>query len=258
MTPLLDSHCHFDDPSFDHDRAEALSRAVRAGVRTLVVPAVTAGHWDRLKRVTDESQRLFAAYGLHPMFVAEHRPEHLQKLAMWVAREQPVAIGECGLDYFVPNLSREAQEFYFVGQLKLAKQFDLPVVVHARRALDQVTKYLRQFPGLRGVIHSFSGSLQQAETVYRLGFKLGIGGAVTYERAQRLRRVVAQVPADALLLETDSPDQPGAGHRGQRNEPAFLPEVLGTVAALRGVDAPQIAAQSNSNAHDLFGISSGE
>ena len=251
---LVDSHSHFDAAEFDADRAEAHARAVAAGVAIQIVPAVDAVGWRKLRQVCADLPGLWPAYGLHPMYLDAHRPEHLSELRAWIEHERPVAVGECGLDYFVEGLDAEAQAFYFDGQLRLAREFDLPVIVHARRAVDAVTAAIRRIGGLRGVVHSFSGSAEQAAQLHRLGFLLGIGGPVTYERAARLRGIVAGMPLEQLLLETDSPDQPGAAHRCQRNEPAHLVEVLDVVAALRGMPREALAAATRDNAARLFNL----
>lgn len=251
---LIDSHCHFDAAEFDADRAVAHARALAAGVAAQVVPAVDAAGWQKLKEVCAGHSGLFPAYGLHPVFLDAHRPEHLHELRGWIERERPVAVGECGLDYFVDGLDADTQHTYFDSQLRLAREFDLPVIVHARRAVDAVIATLRRIGGLRGVVHSFSGSAEQAAQLHRLGFLLGIGGPVTFERANRLRGIVATMPLEQLLLETDSPDQPGASHRGQRNEPAYLVEVLDVVAQLRHMPRESLAAATAANAERLFGL----
>ena len=165
-----------------------------------------------------------------------------------------VAIGECGLDFHVEGLDIETQRMYFVRQLELARELDLPLIVHARRAFEEVITTLQRIGKLRGVVHSFSGSIEQARRLWKLGFCIGIGGPVTYRRATRLRGIVATMPAEFLLLETDSPDQPLAARRGARNEPAYLVEVLDCVAGLRGEDAQTVAATTTRNAERLFGI----
>ena len=251
---LVDSHSHFDAAEFDADRDAAHARALDAGVDVQIVPAVDRAGWPNLKAVCARFPGLYPAYGLHPMFLAGHRPEHLRELRAWIEREQPVAIGECGLDFFADGLDAQAQHLYFDGQLQLAREFDLPVIVHARRAVDAVIMAIRKVGGLRGVVHSFSGSAEQAAQLHRLGFLLGIGGPVTYERAKRLRRIVAEVPLEQLLLETDSPDQPNASHRGERNEPAHLVEVLEVVATLRNATRDDIARATTANAQRLFGF----
>lgn len=252
---LVDSHSHFDAREFDTDRRAAHSRAVASGVQAQVVPAVDAAGWPKLKAVCAELPGLYPAYGLHPMYLDAHRPEHLGELREWIERERPLAVGECGLDFFVEGLEADAQQLYFDGQLRLAHEFDLPVIVHARRAVDAVIASIRRIGGLRGVVHSFSGSAEQAAQLHKLGFLLGIGGPVTYERANRLRGLVAAMPLEQLLLETDAPDQPGVDHRGQRNEPAFLSKVLQVVAKLRGMPLEDVAAATTANAERLFGLS---
>jgi TatD DNase family protein len=249
---LVDSHSHFDAPELDVDREAALARARAAGVARQVVPAVAAAGWPKLRDVCARDTGLFPAYGLHPMYLEDHRPAHLDELRTWIEREQPVAVGECGLDFFVEGLDAQAQQLYFDCQLQLARAFELPVIVHARRAVDAVIASIRRIGGLRGVVHSFSGSPEQAKQLWQAGFLIGLGGPVTYERANRLRTLAATMPLDYLLLETDSPDQPDAGIRGQRNEPARLPVVCETIARLRGVSAEDIAIATTRNAERLF------
>jgi TatD DNase family protein len=251
---LVDSHCHLDAPEFDGDREAVVKRARDAGVVQQVVPAVDAEHWPQLRDLCRAHPGLFPAYGLHPMFLDSHRPEHLRQLGDWIARERPVAVGECGLDFFVEGLDTDAQRLYFDGQLTLARDFDLPVIVHARRAVDAVVASFKRVGKLRGVVHSFSGSPEQARQLWQLGFLIGIGGPATYARANRLRRLVATMPLEHLLLETDAPDQPDAEIRGQRNEPARLSFVCQTIAGLRGADAAAIAAATTANAQRLFNL----
>lgn len=254
MLELTDSHAHVDDDSFATDRAAMFERAREAGVSHVVVPAVDQASWSRIAAICGAQSQAHPAYGLHPMFLDQHRPEHLDALVTQLKTHRAVAVGEIGLDYFVPDPDPERQRDYFHRQLRIARDFDLPVIVHARRAMDEVTSTMKRVGGLRGVVHSFSGSQQQAQQLWDLGFHIGIGGPVTYERAQRLRHIVATMPIDRLLLETDSPDQPGACHRGQRNEPAHLREVLQVIAHLRGESEASIAEATTVNASTLFGF----
>lgn len=251
---LIDSHSHIDVEAFDADRGEVIERARSAGVKRQIVPAIALSGFANLRDICREQPGLHAGYGLHPMYLDEHRPEHLDELSDWIERERPVAIGECGLDFYVENLDRDTQYEYLDRQLELAREFDLPLILHARRAFDEIAAALRRVGGLRGVVHSFSGSEEQARALWKLGFHLGIGGPVTYERAKRLRAIVATMPIEWLLLETDSPDQPLSGHRGERNEPACLVEVLDTVASLRHEAREAIAAATTANAERLFGV----
>lgn len=251
---LVDSHCHLDATEFDADRAAVIQRARAAGVMQQVIPAIDAEHWPQLRDICRTHPGLFPAYGLHPMFLHSHKPAHLQQLGDWITSERPIAVGECGLDFFIENLDADAQQLYFEGQLTLARDFDLPLIVHARRAVDAVIASFKRVGKLRGVVHSFSGSPEQARQLWQLGFLIGIGGPATYARANRLRGLVAEMPLEHLLLETDAPDQPDAQIRGQRNEPARLSFVCETVAELRGVDAATIAAATTANAQRLFNL----
>lgn len=249
---LVDSHSHIDLAAFDADREEVIARARAVGVLRQVVPAVHRGSWEGLRAVCARCPGLFPAYGLHPMFLAHHQPSDLEALEDWIERESPVAVGECGLDFFVEGLDPAAQRHYFNRQLEIARDAGLPVILHARRALDEVIASLRRVGGLGGVVHSFSGSPEQANALWRLGFCIGIGGAVTHERAQRLRRVVAGMPIEQLLLETDAPDQPDAAWRGRRNEPARLAEILSVVARIRGEDETHVSSATTVNAERVF------
>lgn len=251
---LTDSHCHLDAAEFDADRAQVIARARQAGVMRQIVPAVDAASWPRLREACQMAPGLFPAYGLHPMFLSRHQPADLQALADWIEREQPVAVGECGLDFHVQALDPDAQQHYFQGQLRLARDFDLPLIIHARRAVEAVIVAIRRVGGLRGVIHSYAGSPEQARQLWDNGFLIGLGGPVTYDRAQRLRRLAAQMPLDSLLLETDAPDQPDADHRGQRNEPARLSLVCEVIAQLRGQSPEDIAKATSDNATRLFAL----
>lgn len=251
---LFDSHCHLDAEEFDADRAAVLDRARAANVFAQVVPAVTAAGWPKLRDICRYVSGLHPAYGLHPMFLHEHRHEHLLQLRQWIERESPCAVGECGLDFFVEGLDPDSQRVFFQTQLELAREFGLPVIVHARRAVDEVILRIRRTGGLRGVVHSFSGSPEQARQLWELGFMIGLGGPLTYTRANRLRTLAASMPLEFLLLETDAPDQPDAGIRGQRNEPGRLANILDVIAELRQQPAHEIAAQTTANALRLFGL----
>lgn len=254
---LVDAHVHFDDPRLDGDRQQALMRACRAGVLQMVVPGVTAATFARTREVCLRWPGLYPCYGLHPYFLDRHDDAaDLQSLSRWLEQGRPVALGECGLDFFLDTLDRERQFSLFEAQISLARHFDLPLVIHARRALDEVTACLRRGGHHRGMIHSFAGSAQQAKALVDLGFHISFCAALTFERARRLQRVAATLPADALLIETDAPDQPGAAHRGERNEPAYLPEVLAALAALRTESGEQLARITAANARRLFSLPS--
>ncbi|SIT69894.1 TatD DNase family protein [Ectothiorhodosinus mongolicus] len=250
---FIDSHCHFDFPAFDADRDACWQRARGLGLGHLIIPAVNKVRWPRVMEIAQKYPDVHFALGLHPLYLADHQPEHIEDLrAHLQERQHVVAIGEIGLDGTLPLSRFEEQWAYFTAQLDIALERDLPVIIHARKSVDQVIKAIRQRPGLRGVVHSFSGSLQQAEQLMNQGFMLGFGGAVTWDRAKRLQAVLQALPANVLLLETDAPDQPGAGHARERNEPAWLAEILQQIAAIRGESHEALANATTANALHLF------
>lgn len=252
---LIDTHCHFDDASFDSDRVQAYTRARAQQVDWQIIPAIHAENWHAVKTLCQTYTGLFPAYGLHPMYLTVHRPAHLIQLEQWLVTEKTIAIGECGLDFYVPELAIDTQQYYFKAQLNIAKIAQLPVIIHARRSVDAVIQCVRQIRNPRGgVVHSFAGSLQQAQQLIDLGYYLSFGGPITYPRANKLRTLIKTLPLTALLLETDAPDQPLATHRGQRNEPAFLIEIAQTVAELRAQSVDEIIAATTANAIHLFDL----
>ena len=249
---MIDSHVHLDDPRFDPDRDAVLSRARAAGVDAFIVPATTRESWSRIEDLSECHPQIYPACGLHPWFMERHRDADLDALDRWLEEREAVAVGECGLDFFDADADQEAQEALFRDQIVLAKNHRLPLIVHARKSLDRVLHELRRHPGVEGVLHSFSGSLQQARQAVDLGFRIGIAATVGFERARRLREVVTRIDESALLIETDAPDQPGSGHRGQRNEPAFLPEHLAVMAELRQQSPERLARRLDDNCRELF------
>ncbi|MEJ2610939.1 MAG: TatD family hydrolase [Candidatus Thiodiazotropha sp.] len=249
---LIDAHSHFDDERFDSDRPQALERARAVGIQEQIIPAIKKVWWPRIKQLCLTTPGLYPSYGLHPMFLGDHQEEDLTELHQWLIHEAPVAIGECGLDFAIQNPLPEQQQLFFEAQLQLALEFDLPVIIHARRSVEAVIHTLRRYPGIRGMLHSYSGSEQQARQLIDMGFYLSFGGPITYMRAKRLQRMVENLPLESLLLETDSPDQPGCDHPNSRNEPSFLTEVLNQVARLRNQPIERVANQILNNAHALF------
>ncbi len=249
---LIDSHVHSDDQRFSSDRGKILQAARQSNVLAQIVPAISHRLWPRLKALCAAEDDLFPCYGLHPCFCDEHEDAHLDELSRWIRDERPVAVGECGLDYFISNADKARQQHLFSTQLALAREFDLPIVIHARKAVEDVIRLIRASGHHRGVIHSFNGSAQQAERLIDLGYHLGFGGAVTYDRATRLRKLVSGLPLDALLLETDAPDQVDVSHAGERNEPAYLVAIWQNISALRAEDPETIARATTHNAISLF------
>lgn len=244
---FIDTHCHLDAAEFDADRDAVAARAARAGVARVVVPAVAAANFAAVAACCRRYPGCAPAYGIHPLFVDRAVPADLAALRALIERERPVAIGEIGLDFFVPGVDAARQADYFVAQLKLAREFDLPVLLHVRRAQDTVLKHLRRVGGRGGIAHAFNGSRQQAEAFVKLGFKLGFGGAMTYPRATRIRDLASGLPLEAIVLETDAPDMaPEFAARG-RNSPEYLPRIAQTLAELRRLPLAEVAAATAAN-----------
>ena len=265
--PLIDTHVHLDDDRFDVDRDDLVHRAADCGVHTMIMPATTQARWSKLQIIARRYPSVFPAIGLHPMFLSDHQESDTNALETQLSSSNQsaawIAVGECGLDRFVlkqtANKPEQAEQFaqqifYFEAQLNAAAKFGLPVIVHARSAVEDVIRSIKACGTTQGVVHSYNGSLQQAERLIDLGYRLGFGGAITHPRARKLHQLVKTIPLENLLLETDAPDQTGHTHRGQRNEPAYLPEVLQTVASLRNTTIETVAQQCNENAAKLFGL----
>ncbi|MBC2656583.1 TatD family hydrolase [Pseudomonas sp. MSSRFD41] len=255
---LIDSHTHLDFPDFDADRAALLADSRARGVGRMVVLGVYQGNWQRVWDLVQGDPQLYAAFGLHPVYLDDHQPADLQHLGDWLARlaghPQLCAVGEIGLDYFLQHLDRERQQALLEAQLQLAADFQLPALLHVRRSHAAVIATLKRFKLQRGgIIHAFAGSREEAREYLKLGFKLGLGGAATWPQALRLRKVLAELPLEALVLETDAPDMAPAMYPNQRNSPQHLPEICAALAAIIGVDAEQLAGASTRNACAVFG-----
>lgn len=251
---IIDSHCHIDFPEFDNDRTQALQRASASGIEKIIVPGVMKNTWQRINSYCEEFSMLFPCYGLHPYFIKQHQKSHIQDLQHWLSSSNPVAVGECGLDFFLKNLDRDLQIFYFEQQLDIAIEFKLPVVIHARKSTEAVINAIKKRPALRGMIHSFSGSYEQAMQLINMGFYLSFGGPITYEKSSRLRGLVQKLPLDTLLVETDAPDQPVASAAGKRNEPAFITDVIQTIADLKNITSDVVSEATSKNTLNLFTI----
>lgn len=261
MMELIDTHCHLDMEAHFQQFERALAEARAAGVGKFILPGVTQAGWPRLMELCSREQGVFAAPGLHPLYLAHHRPRHLEELEELVRGSQPdgycrpVAIGEIGLDYYVDSTDRPAQQQLFEQQLKIATAAQLPILLHVRKAHDQVLATLRRNHFVHGgIVHAFNGSLQQAGHFIKLGFAIGICGTITYSRARRIRKVASELPQEALVVETDAPDIPPASHWGESNHPAYLLEVLEALAALRGEPSEVTAHYTSVNAKRVLGL----
>ncbi|MCW3147180.1 TatD family hydrolase [Stutzerimonas stutzeri] len=256
--PLIDTHTHLDFEAFDADRQAVLARSAANGVERIVVLGVHADNWQRVWQLACAEPAVHAALGLHPVFLAQHRPEHLTQLRDWLERlrgdARLCAIGEIGLDFYIADPQPERQQQLLDAQLQLAAEFDLPVLLHVRRAHAAMIATLKHHRLRRsGIVHAFSGSWEEAREYLRLGFKLGLGGAGTWPQAKRMQRVLRQLPLESIVLETDAPDMPPASHPGERNSPEYLAEICQTLADLRGIDSETLARASYRTSCELFG-----
>ncbi len=270
MTCLIDTHAHLDASEFDADRTSVHQRARAAGVVNCVIPAVEAANFDTVRALA-HAQRDAYALGIHPLYTPQATAADLAQLddALRTHRADPhlVAVGEIGLDGFVPKLNTPdalaKQQLFYTAQLKLAQQHQLPVILHVRRSADLLLKSLRDTPVVGSITHAFNGSLQQAQAFIALGFKLGFGGALTYDRALQLRRLATELPLSAIVLETDAPDIPphwlyttaeqrAAGQPQGRNEPAELARIAQVLADLRGISIEALAQATCANAREAL------
>lgn len=261
---MIDTHCHLDAPAFAADRQDVIARARQAGVSAIVMPAVDAGNFQAVRDLAHSTPGLVYALGIHPLYVDRAGESDLltlqRLLEAWADDPLLVAVGEIGLDFFVPYMStpamRERQEHFYSAQLRLAGKAGLPVLLHARRSQDMLLRYLRRKPSVTGIVHAFNGSFQQAGQFIERGFALGMGGAMTFTRARQIRRLAAGLPASALVLETDAPDMPpawlGLDASGAkvpaRNEPAELAKIASVLAELRQTSLQETISLCTANA----------
>lgn len=255
MYQFIDTHCHFDFPPFAGTEVTSLASAQAAGVNAIIVPAVVADYFPRVLALARCYVPVYAALGLHPLMMDKHSEQSLQTLddQLRLAPDKLVAVGEIGLDLFIPKPDLPRQQALLEAQFRLAKRYNLPVILHSRRSHDQLASLLRRhnLPAT-GVVHGFAGSLQQAMTFVKLGYKIGVGGTISWSRAAKTRAVMAQLPLTSLLLETDAPDMPLYGWQGQANRPERVADVFAVLCQLRHEPAPQIASTLLDNARQLF------
>jgi len=254
---FVDTHCHFDFPPFSEHESDSLQQAAAAGVEKIIVPAVAVSRFQRVLSLAENHPALYAALGLHPMAVAEHNDAAVALLEQHL-KQRPaklVAIGEIGLDLYIENPLFEKQQALLDAQLKLARDYDLPVILHSRRTHDKLAMQLRRIDlPRRGVVHGFAGSLQQAEAFIKAGYVIGVGGTITYPRASKTRETIARLPLASLLLETDAPDMPLCGFQGQPNRPERVVNVWQTLCELRN-EAPELIRDTlRENTRRLFRI----
>jgi len=254
LMELIDSHCHLDVSAYDADRQAVLARARHNEVVGIVVPGIQASGWQALLALCNAEAGLFPALGLHPVFLEQHKPADLQLLEAELTAQRPVAVGEIGLDFHVDGLDQQRQQQLFESQLALASAAGLPVILHVRKAHDQVLATLRRVRVCGGICHAFNGSLQQASQYSDLGFRFGFGGMLTFERSTRLRALARALPLAAMVLETDAPDMTVFQHHGQRNSPEYLPYCLAALAAVRGEDPEEVARVTSANVREVLSL----
>ncbi len=250
---LIDTHCHLDAAEFDADRNDVTQQALQQGVSNIVIPAVSRDNFDTVIALCKTYKHCAYALGIHPMYVDNASADDVAVLNTYVKQNNPVAIGEIGLDYFLTKNNIERQTYFFTEQLKIAKQYELPVILHVRHAVDDILKYLRKYQLVGGIAHAFNGSFQQAEQFIALGFKIGFGGAMTYSRALKIRELAVKLPLEAIVLETDSPDIPPewVGANG-RNSPLELPKIAQVLADLRQLNIAQVVDITGANALEVL------
>jgi TatD DNase family protein len=257
----IDSHCHLDAPEFDADRDEVVACAQAAGVAAIINLPGHIDHFAQAK-LTREKYGCITGFGIHPMWVAgpggASVREHIAILRKWVEREKPDLIGEIGLDFFIPNFNQVEQEWFYVEQLKIARDFDLPVSLHVRRSQDHLLKHLRRIKVRGGFAHAFNGSAQQAAEFVKLGFCLGFGGTATFPQANQVRRLLRDVPIENIVVETDAPDIPpsflGTMGSHERNSPEFVPRIGAMLAEVRGMGVEAFADATTSNVRRVLAL----
>lgn len=252
---IFDSHCHIDVADFDADRDAVLADCRAQGISRIIVPGIAVAGWDKLLQLCRQQQGLYPALGLHPVFLDQHGVNDLKLLEQRLAIESDVvAVGEIGLDFYLADLDQQRQIALFEAQLVIANNAGLPVILHVRKAHEQVIAILKRFKPKGGIVHAFNGSLDQAQQYSEMGFKFGFGGMITYERSTKLRKLVKQLPLESIVLETDAPDMSGEPCRGQRNSPQYLPQYLRVLAEIRGESVAHVAAVTTKNAMAVLAI----
>ncbi|MDD1784443.1 TatD family hydrolase [Enterovibrio sp. ZSDZ35] len=253
---MIDTHCHFDFEPFNTETDEWIKRTELAGVVRLIVPAVATSNWARIEMLATRFPAIYFAVGLHPVWVAEHSEEHIEKLDQYLSSKPAkcVAVGECGLDFAISDHDPEKQIAILEAQLSLADKYNLPVILHCRKAHNEMLQLLTRFPSVKGVLHAFSGSEQQAMDYIKRGFLLGVGGTITYERANKTRNAIARLPLSSLVLETDAPDMPISGYQGEANLPERLPLIAQALSEIRAVNVEVIIQATSQNALKCFAL----
>ncbi len=254
-SPLIDSHCHLDFPDFDRDREEIVQWCRSHNIHHLILPGVTRSQWERSLHYSRHEPILHPAVGLHPLFLQQHEEGDLAALDALLERApEIIAVGEIGLDHYLPDVDRSSQRSLFIRQLEIAHRHNRPLLLHVRKAHQEVIEILQKHDHHRGIVHAFSGSLEQAQQYIDMGFLVGVGGVATRPNAHKLHRTVRGIGLESIALESDAPDLPPIWAKGERNSPQHLPAIAHHIADLRGESVEQVALQTTSNVSQLFGL----
>lgn len=253
---MIDAHIHLDDVRFDMDRKDIIRQAESKGIERFIVPAVCVSGFEKLKSISEEHQSIIPAYGLHPYFLSQHQKSDIQDLDDWLVNNESCALGECGLDYFFKKLDKDLQQFYFEAQIELAKKYKLPLILHARNAVEAVYNSLKNSSYFNATIHSYNGSIEQTKKLLEEGVKFSFGGALCNPKAVKLHALVKFCPADSVMLETDAPDQNPYPDFKLRNVPSNLLKIAKCYAQLTGKDLHQVEDETTQVTKGFFRLKS--
>lgn len=251
---LIDTHCHLDFVDFDEDRLMVIERAKEKNISNIIIPATQLSGWSSIRELCRNDTALHACYGFHPYWANIPNRKDIDTLENWVNINSCVGIGECGLDYREGQIDKQTQLKLFDAQLNVAENNGLPIVIHSVNATEDVISCIKKYPNLKGKMHSYSGSFQQAQRLIDLDFYISFGGTITYKNATKHRNTAATIPLTSLMIESNAPDQPDEKHKNQRNEPAYLINILAHIDELRDEDIEEITLQTTFNAKNLFEI----
>lgn len=249
---MIDSHIHLDDKRFDEDRKQLIQQAHDAGINQFITPAVALDGFDKLKKLSVQYPGIVPSYGLHPYFIEQHKEDDIKHLDQWLSANQSCAVGECGLDYFLKDLDKDIQQYYFEAQIELAKKHNLPLILHARGAVDAVFNSLKNADYFKAMIHSYNGSIQQTRQLLDKGMKFSFGGAICNPNAHKLHKLVKYCPIESIMFETDAPDQNLYPDFKLRNEPVNLIKIVDFYAKITNQDFEWVKLQSSFTCGDFF------
>lgn len=251
---IIDTHCHLDFNAFDDDRELVIKRAREKNISHIIIPATQKNNWRTIDELCEQDKTFYACFGLHPYWAEKHSDEDIEALNEWILKSCCIGIGECGLDYREGQADKKIQLEIFEAQLKIAAENKRPVTIHSVNATEDIINLIKKYPGISGKMHSYSGSLQQAQQLIGLGFYISYGGTITYHNATKHRNTASKIPLSSLMIESNAPDQPDQKHKNERNEPAYITNVLACLSELREESLEDITQQTTLNAKCLFNI----